>query len=362
MIAEKQQNLVETSAITLPADQYAHTGAPSEWWWHVGTLHCEDGRTFGFEINATGKLASQEVPTSYAFTQIEIMDVKNQRNYQQVTTIVPLPPDWAQYDATQPWFVALGQSNPSGGTISMAAIDGNPLNMSVQAKFTDVDPKTGAKTNCELDLHLFQQGPPLLVWGTGCKLVNKNGTSPLTRNNYYYSLTHLQASGTIKIGTEEINVTGLTWMDHEYGYFPDGSTGKVIWMLQDIQLGNGLHLSNYTEFGVLPQENVPMPSNATLLVNGESIPVKTITTPLAPVFISAKGTTYFLKFKIEIEGYEQLSFMVTSAYSDQVFRDEDGGADIYEGIGTAQMIFHLNQQQQIILSEGTAWIEEDLGK
>ncbi|KQT22507.1 hypothetical protein ASG22_14695 [Chryseobacterium sp. Leaf405] len=242
----------------------------------------------------------------------------------------------------------------------MNAINGNPLNMSVQAIFTDVNNK-GVETSCELNLNLFQQGPPLLVWGTGCHEVNPSGTSPITKNNYYYSLTYLQASGTIKIGNEEIKVSGLTWMDHEYGAFPQGSpTSKVIWLLQDIQLENGLHLSNYTKFGVYPEENVPMSSNATLLIDGKSHFIKTITTPLGPLFVSDKGVTYFLKFKIKLEGHDQLSFIVDSSYGDQVFRDGEG-ADVYEGVGTAELIYDLTQKEKIVLSKGTAWIEQNLG-
>ncbi len=48
-MSEKLEIPVATSAISLPKDQYAHTGAPTEWWWHVGTLKSKDGRT----INAT---------------------------------------------------------------------------------------------------------------------------------------------------------------------------------------------------------------------------------------------------------------------------------------------------------------------
>lgn len=354
----QKENLVSVPAITLPGDQFAHSGAPTEWWWHVGTLESKDGRKYGFEINATGK-------SEYAFTQIEITDVQKQCNYQKVNPIYPMPTNWAQYDQTKPWFVNLlgPTSDPKDGAISMQAIDNNPMNMLVDASFVDA---TNQKT-CQLNLVLRQEGPPLLVWGTGCQEnVNPKGKSPITRNNYYYSLTHLHASGSITIGTEKIEVTGITWMDHEYGAFPDGSTGKVIWLLQDIQLSNGLHLSNYTEFGIAPIVNKPMPSNATLLLqNGESIFIPTITTPMEPVYISSKGITYFLKFKIEIkEGNTNTSFLVDSLYPDQVFNDGEG-ADVYEGVAKSEMSIavHLSQKikKRIVVSTGTAWIEQNLG-
>lgn len=339
-------------SISLPADQFAHSGAPTEWWWHVGTLISADGRKFGFEINATGM-------SDYAFTQIEITDVHNQCNYQKVNPIMPCPTNWAQYDQAKPWNVQLpgSASSPTDGAILMQAIDGNPLNMTVNASFVDA----ASNTPCQLLLNFYQQGAPLLVFGTGCQLlVNPSGTTPLTRNNYYYSLTHLQASGTITIGNEVIEVTGITWMDHEYGAFPNGTTGKpVVWLLQDIQLTNGLHLSNFTNFGVAPIENVPMKSNATILFqNGESVYVETMTTPMGPTFISSKGVVYFLKFIVEINSPKlTATFEVNSLYPDQLFKDGEG-ADVYEGVGSC--LAHFGTKENIV--SGTAWIEQNLGE
>ncbi len=148
-------------------------------------------------------------------------------------------------------------------------------------------------------------------------------------------------------------------MDHEYGAFPNGSTGKVIWVLQDIQLSNNLHLSNYTQFGLMPQENVPMPSNATLLYNGESIFIDTTTTPMWPTYVSAKNVTYFMKYLVEINN-THISFVVNSSYPAQVFIDP-AGADVYEGVATAEMFIQLTEKRKIVVSSGAAWLEQNLG-
>ena len=349
---KKQEYLpVSAPAISLPADQFAHSGAPNEWWWHVGTLTSADNRRFGFEINVTGEV-------DYAYTQIEITDVNNQCNYQKVNVAIPCPANWAQYDQTKPWQVQLSgsASSPTDGAVLMQAIDGNPLNMKVNASFVDA----ASNTSCQLLLNFYQQGPPLLAFGTGVHfLVNPNGTTPLTKNNYYYSLTHLQASGTITIGKEVIEVTGVTWMDHEYGAFPSGTPGKpVIWLFQDIQLSNGIHLSNFTNFGVIPIANVPMKSNASILLqNGKSVYVETTTTPMAPVFISKKGVVYYLKFIVQINSPElTATFEINSLYPDQLFIDE-GGADVYEGVGSCFANFGTKEN----IVSGTAWIEQNLG-
>ncbi|MGK4568069.1 lipocalin-like domain-containing protein [Flavobacterium sp. 3HN19-14] len=67
---------------------------------------------------------------------------------------------------------------------------------------------------CELNLDLEQKGEPLKVWGTGGRIVDPNGITPLFKNNYYYSFTNLHTKGTITIGSEKIEVTGITWTRH----------------------------------------------------------------------------------------------------------------------------------------------------
>lgn len=348
------------AAITLPADQYAHPGAPTEWWWHVGTLRTVDGREFGFEVNACGAAGLG------VFTEIAIADVKNQVHYQIVNDHLGFTGSWAETDPEKPWYVRIPgtDSDPENGRVSMTAIDGNPLDMAVEAGFLD----EATQKRCRIELRLFQQGSPLLVWGTGCEVLDPGGNDPIKDNNYYYSLTNLDASGTISIGDEVFEVAGLTWMDHEYGAFPDPGKGKQnIWTLQDMQLGNGLHLSNYTQFGLLPRENVAMPSSATLrLPNGESVFFeKTTTTPTAPMQID--GTTYFGTYEVCLLQSEncEIKFLVENICPNQTFRDPQHINSGYEGVARCEMRISYRQGENtpplaMPVSTGTAWIEQSL--
>ena len=69
--------------LRLPQDMYLHEGAPTEWWWHIGTLRAGE-RVFGFEINA----ASFE-GQGFAFTQVMLSDVARDTHYQRTTPFVP---------------------------------------------------------------------------------------------------------------------------------------------------------------------------------------------------------------------------------------------------------------------------------
>ena len=209
--------------IHLPKDQYLHAGAPTEWWWHVGTLKAGD-RIFGFEINAAGYPAFTPV-AKYAFTQVMLTDVSNVEAL-PANDAVPAATrrliDLGESDPTKDWYARLGKPSDQS-YVAMDAPQADPTrNMAVRARLVD------GTTQVDFDLMLSQQGPPLLVFGTGVEVNHDKSGPPIQVNNYYYSLTRLDASGTIKIGADSFPVTGTTWMDHEYGYF--GSTGDPVYL------------------------------------------------------------------------------------------------------------------------------------
>jgi predicted secreted hydrolase len=105
------------SAIFMPADQYMHRGAPTEWWWHTGTLKSGD-RVFGFEINAVAYS-----DRGFAFSQVMLTDVANSSHYQR-TTIYQPPANvdlnnWAEHDVTKDWHVGLGSASNCLSTIQV---------------------------------------------------------------------------------------------------------------------------------------------------------------------------------------------------------------------------------------------------
>jgi predicted secreted hydrolase len=326
----------QQSAITLPDDQYAHAGAPTEWWWHIGTLKA-GSRTFGFEINAA---SFSYVLTQ--FTEIMITDVAGQKHYRKNTVCEPFDIFYAQSNSELPWYVQLGGGVGANGAVQMHAPAGRIMPMSVVASFLDET----TNTPCALNLMLNQEegAAPLLVWGTGFHINNPDGKTPLDKNNYYYSFTKLQATGTVQIGDEILQVHGLTWMDHEYGAFGAGTK----WILQDMQLDNGVHLSNFA-VSAPPVEGQPMASNATVLwPDGRSTFVETTLTPLAPTYTSADGTVFCLTMKVEIPELDAV-LTVETLFPEQTFIDT-----LYEGVARAHGTFGGRPVT------GTAWNEQAL--
>ncbi|HWH23319.1 MAG TPA: lipocalin-like domain-containing protein [Candidatus Limnocylindria bacterium] len=408
----------ESAAVSLPADMYLHPGAPTEWWWNIGTLRAGE-RVFGFEINAAGFPMS-----GWAFTQIMLTDVQNEKHYQSTTVYLPPkawdPQRWAESDPTKNWFARLGDPaselggiavtdpgsgyttaptvtisggggtgaaaiatlDPEGGVdlilltdpgtgytstpeiaisgdgtgaqavahptyVSMSAPGADPTkDLRIEALMADETTLTPVK----FDLTETQHGPPFIVWGTG---VNSTDHSlDLQHKNYYFSLTRLETTGTITLDGEEIPVTGVTWMDHEYGAF-GSSANPVKWNLTDQQLSNGWSLSNYflSKAGEDPPAGVAVPSYSTLQSpDGQMYYVASTMTPLDPQWTSpVTGETYYTRIRVEIPLFDA-DFTVTAWVPGQEFPTQ--GAPVYEGIGWVEGVF---QGEPVT---GDAWIEQ----
>lgn len=337
---EHKLQLPLSEMVQLPAAQYAHPGSETEWWWHIGTLVEEStGRQFGFEINA-GELYLA------GLIQVCLTDVKNNKHYQTFKTLLPCPSGYAESNPANPWFVKLESSEGgSTSTVHMTAPQTDPTNMKVKASFSSEG------TDIAFDLQLNQQGNPLLEWGTGYHNVYPHQPNPLQAYNFYYSLTHLKASGTITLGGSTFNVTGTTWMDHEFGAFPKSTK----WMLQDLQLSNGVSISSTVVTQAPFQNGVSVDGKATvLLADGTSIFINTNVTPSDPFEID--DYTYYQTFDVQVKSAEHginALFKVKTAVQNQIFKAPNDS--IYEGIGTMESGTYNGDTVT-----GTVWIEQNV--
>lgn len=233
--------------------------------------------------------------------------------------------------------------------VTMDAAWGDPTqNMAIVALLNDE--ATGQEVL--FDLMLSQKGPPFLVWGTGkAPMLPAASGVPLATNNFYYSLTNLQATGTIAVNGEIIQVSGVTWMDHEYGFFGTSSS-PVKWLLQDTQLDNGWALSNFCIFhGTTPPPlDQPVESFVSLRgPPGQMYVQKSTMTPSNGWTSPTTGATYALTFEVVIQGFADLTF--NAQVTDQEFPLPNNGS-IYEGIASVTGTFDGKKVT------GTGWIEQ----
>ena len=279
-------------------------------------------------------------------------------------------PNWAESDPTKPWFVRQGDAH-SDDFISMSARGDPSDGMSVLASFTDAT--TSAVV--ALNLTLVQQGAVFSQWGHGVDPYPPvHGGSP-AENGFYYSLTRLQASGSLIIAGERVEVAGLTWMDHEYGPFGN-SSAPLHWFLQDVQLSNGVHINHYHLIPAAADAadaqqrqrqqrqrqqlgrsavGAPLSSLATVqLPNGSMYfdPACTMT-PFGDVWVSSMNVTFFTAFRVVIPSFHG-DLNVTTLLHGQDFPFPASNADVYEGVSTATGEW---MGEKVF---GQAWIEQDL--
>lgn len=412
----------ENVVLSLPKDMYRHKDAPTEWWWHIGTLRAGD-RVFGFEINA-----ASFVGQGFAMTQVSLTDTDTGEHYERTQVYIAKPvgsfdvSTWAEGDPAKDWYARLGDpSSPVGGFtvltpgkgyteapevviegdgsgaaalavlddeggvgqivlldagsgytstptvtlrggggsgatavavqnwVSMTAPQEDPSqNLRVRSLLVD-DPSL---SEVEFDLTFSQQGRPFFVFGTG--IAPGPTVHDITKANYYFSFTRLAAAGTITIDGEPLEVTGTTWMDHEYGNF-GGSTSdtRVRWLLQDMQLDNGYTLSNAGIIGegYKPEIGVPVDAYVTIQnPDGELFYVASTLTPIGELWVSPRTNRgYAQQFLVEIPSFNA-TITVTSRIPDQEFAVS--GAPIYEGTAAVE---------GTLLGEavtGDGWIEQ----
>lgn len=173
------------SSISFPADHLNHPGVLTEWWYFNGHLEAPGKKSFTY-----GFCLFRASPVLY-FAHLSLTD--QEENH-----------------------FAFDRILYSGGETDMdrkkRRISFNDHQVLIQKRDHDFHIK-GSWPGCELDLELNTQKPPMIINGSGKVNMPEGGESS------YYSLTRLQTTGTIGSGKNKYTVTGLSWMDHQWGNF-----------------------------------------------------------------------------------------------------------------------------------------------
>jgi predicted secreted hydrolase len=180
----------------------------------------------------------------------------------------------------------------------------------------------------EIDLRL-KPAKPIVVHGVGG--VSQKGESA-GNASHYYSLTRLETSGKIIVGGEAFDVSGLSWMDHEFGTsFLEPE--QVGWDWFSIQLDDGRELMLFdlrrTDGSIDPR------SSGTLIeADGRAVhlPLKDFRLTSGEVWQSkSSGATYPVVWTIEIPRYD-VRLEVRAAFAGQELRTaESAGVTYWEG-------------------------------
>jgi predicted secreted hydrolase len=215
--------------LMFPRDLGPHDDYQTEWWYYTGNLQSETGEHFGYQLTFFRRALrspDQRTPraSDWAADQVymahfALTDVAGNRHesFEKLSRGAGGIAG-AQADPFRVWledWSVTGEA-PSGDGPSYRQ---PPVRLKAQAD------------NIRVDLRLVDTKAPVLQGDRG---YSQKG-SDAGNASYYYSLTRIATTGSVRVGGKSYSVTGLSWMDHEHStsYLGGGEAG---WDWFSIQL------------------------------------------------------------------------------------------------------------------------------
>ncbi len=208
-----------------PRDHGSHPEYKLEWWYWTGHLGSSEGREFGYELTffRIGLGAEADNPSSWKATDL-------------------YPAHFALTDLGAGRFHYFEKLNRPGPGVAGAATGRLDLrNQNWTARMADGSIYLQASEDgVEIDLAMTPSKPPVIHGRDGVSQKAEGAG----RASHYYSLTRLQTTGTVQVQGQRHVVTGLGWMDHEFGTNQLDS-GQIGWDWFSLQFENGEDLMIY---------------------------------------------------------------------------------------------------------------------
>jgi len=210
-------------AFDFPADHGPHPDYQTEWWYYTGNLATIDGRHFGYQLTFFRRAlvppdqrearASEWAADQVFMAHFAVTDVAEKR-----------------HQAFERF---------SRGAAGLAGAQAMPYRTWLEDwRVEEIEPDIyrlrASEDGLTLDVHLTDEKGPVLQGDRG---YSQKGPAP-DNASYYYSLTRLASSGTVQVKDVSYQVSGWSWMDHEYStsaLAPD----QVGWDWFALQLDDG---------------------------------------------------------------------------------------------------------------------------
>jgi len=187
---------------SFPKDHASHNNFKTEWWYYTGNLKGEDGNHYGYELTFFRSALNLDRPvqnTIWAMPDIymahfALTDVNANKFYTK-----------ARLQRSGPDFAGSSTDKLKVWNLNWSASMNNQENekQTLKAKSTD----------CALELEVTPQKPLVIQGENGISRKASKGDHA----SHYYSYTRLKTEGWLSIKGKRIKVSGLSWMDHEFG-------------------------------------------------------------------------------------------------------------------------------------------------
>ena len=199
--------------ISFPKDEGAHPGAKMEWWY------------VNFHLQADSSGAKYGVMVTYFNNQVKILNITDETN----GVFYPGSQLGALNSGTNYLHLSHTTStNPRPDRFLTLSSEGRlkPFQYYLNAVYLD---------RC-VELFLKALKPPLLIAGSGYLPVGSSGSS------YYYSLSLLSVQGKLTLAGQTETVSGIGWMDHQWGNFFVTPSSKESYEWFSVQLDDDRQL------------------------------------------------------------------------------------------------------------------------
>ncbi|MEW6125745.1 MAG: lipocalin-like domain-containing protein [Acidobacteriota bacterium] len=183
---------------SFPRDHASHSDYKIEWWYYTGNLESKTGRRFGYQLTffRSGVVMQTANPSRWAvrdlyMTHFCISDIENQKFY-SFERLNRAGVGWAGADTN---------SYRVWNEDWQARLDGNTHVLDAE------------RENYKLALQLTPEKTEIIH---GENAISQKGAQ-VGNASHYVSLTRMRTTGTITVDGETFDLTGLSWMDHEFG-------------------------------------------------------------------------------------------------------------------------------------------------
>jgi len=214
--------------ISFPKDEGAHPGSKMEWWY------------VNFHLKADSSGTKYGVMVTYFNNQVKILNITDETN-------------GAFYPGSQ-----LGTLNSGTNYLHlfhMTSTNPRPdrfLTLSSEGQLKPFQYYLNAVYgNRGVELFLKALKPPLLISGNGYLPVGSSGSS------YYYSLPLLGVHGKLTLAGQAEAVSGIGWLDHQWGNFFVTPSSKESYEWFSVQLNDNRQLvfwDIFTEQNKIPRD------------------------------------------------------------------------------------------------------------
>ena len=185
-----------------PRDHGAHPDFQTEWWYYTGNLADAAGRRFGFQFTIFRRALSPVASVSAS-------EFRSNNIYMAHFTISDIAGSAFHHDVRY----ARGSAGLAGAVVQPRyRVWLEDWRIEAENEAATETRITAKSADFGIDLALRQVKAPALQGDQGLS----PKSAEIGNASYYYSLSRLDTRGQIRLGDATYQVSGQTWMDHEF--------------------------------------------------------------------------------------------------------------------------------------------------